>query len=69
MLNTPGLPDRGLLLAVGEGGDNRRGLALATSGAAGWTESLSVRQTIGVERHDLQPSRVPRDSMAFGVGF
>ncbi len=52
---------------MGEGGDNRRGLVRATSGAAGWTESLSVRHTIQVERHDLQPFRVPRDSMAFGM--
>nr|CUV15641.1 protein of unknown function [Ralstonia solanacearum] len=51
MLNTLGLLDPGLLLAVGEGGDNWRGLVRATSIAAEWSESLTVRQTIEVERH------------------
>ncbi|MDB0529820.1 hypothetical protein LBW56_24465, partial [Ralstonia solanacearum] len=51
MLNSLGLLDPGLLLAVGEGGDNWRGLVRATSVAAEWNESLTVRQTIEVERH------------------
>ncbi|MDB0566201.1 hypothetical protein AB6Q13_23200 [Ralstonia solanacearum] len=51
MLNALGLLDPGLLLAVGEGGDNWRGLVRATSVAAEWNESLTVRQTIEVERH------------------
>nr|CUV31945.1 protein of unknown function [Ralstonia solanacearum] len=53
MLSSLGLLDPGLLLAVGEGGKDWRGLVRATSIAAEWTESLSVRQTIEVERHYL----------------
>ncbi|CAH0442824.1 hypothetical protein LMG9673_03639 [Ralstonia pseudosolanacearum] len=53
MLNTPDLLDPGLLFAVGEGGSIWRGLVRATSVAAKQSESLSVRQTIEVERHDL----------------
>ncbi|MCQ4682474.1 hypothetical protein LIX32_24685 [Ralstonia pseudosolanacearum] len=53
MLNTLGLLDPGLMLAVGEGGSIWHGLVCATSIAAEWTESLSVRQTIEVERHYL----------------
>ncbi|MDB0529789.1 hypothetical protein LBW56_24280, partial [Ralstonia solanacearum] len=51
MLNTLGLLDPGLLLAMGEGGSTWRGLVRATSIAAEWNESLTVRQTIEVERH------------------
>ncbi len=53
MLNTLGLLDPGLLLTVGERGDNWRGLVRATSVAAEWNESLTVRQAIEVERHYL----------------
>ncbi|MET2523217.1 hypothetical protein [Ralstonia pseudosolanacearum] len=53
MLSSLGLLDPGLLLAVGEGGANWRGLVRATSIAAEWNESLTVRQTIEVERHYL----------------
>ncbi len=53
MLNTLGLFDPGLLLAMGEGGSTWRGLVRATSVAAEWNESLTVRQTIEVERHYL----------------
>ncbi|TYZ40155.1 hypothetical protein C2U34_24340 [Ralstonia solanacearum] len=53
MLNTLGLLDPGLMLAVGEGGSTWHGLVRATSIGAEWTESLSVRQTIEVERHYL----------------
>ncbi|MHA6863289.1 hypothetical protein [Ralstonia pseudosolanacearum] len=53
MLNTLGLLDPGLMLAVGEGRTNWRGLVRATSIVAEWNESLTVRQTIEVERHYL----------------
>jgi len=53
MPNTLGLLDPGLLIAIGEGSTNWRGLVRATSIAADWNESLTVRQTIEVERHYL----------------
>ncbi|QWQ13520.1 hypothetical protein KN198_23675 (plasmid) [Ralstonia solanacearum] len=53
MLSSLGLLDPGLLLAVGEGGKDWRGLVRATSVAAEWNESLTVRQTIEVQRHYL----------------
>ncbi|MGA3952081.1 hypothetical protein ACI2TT_15070 [Ralstonia nicotianae] len=53
MLSSLGLLDPGLLLAVGESGKDWRGLVCATSVAADWNESLTVRQTIEVERHYL----------------
>lgn len=53
MLNSVGLLDPGLLIAVGEGATNWRGLVRATSIAADWGESLTVRQTVEVERHYL----------------
>ncbi|MGC5886207.1 hypothetical protein [Ralstonia pseudosolanacearum] len=53
MLNSLGLLDPGLLLSVGEGRTNWRGLVRATSIVAEWNESLTVRQTIEVERHYL----------------
>lgn len=53
MLNSVGLLDPGLLIAVGEGTTNWRGLVRATSIAADWGESLTVRQTVEVERHYL----------------
>jgi hypothetical protein len=53
MLRAVGLLDPGLLIAVGEGSTNWRGLVRATSIAADWSESLTVRQTIEVERHYL----------------
>ncbi len=53
MLSSLGLLDPGLLLAVGEGGKDWRGLVRATSIAAEWNASLTVRQTIEVERHYL----------------
>ncbi|WP_223270609.1 hypothetical protein, partial [Ralstonia pseudosolanacearum] len=53
MLSSLGLLDPGLLLAVGEGRTNWRGLVRATSIAAEWNESLTVRQTIEVQRYYL----------------
>lgn len=53
MLNSVGLLDPGLLIAVGEGTTNWRGLVRATSIAADWGESLTVHQTVEVERHYL----------------
>lgn len=53
MLSSIGLLDPGLLLAVGEGGSTWRSLVRATSIAAEWSESLTVRQTIEVVRHYL----------------
>ncbi|MGD7195451.1 hypothetical protein [Ralstonia pseudosolanacearum] len=53
MLSSIGLLDPGLLLAVGEGGSTWRGLVRATSVAAEWNASLTVRQTIEVVRHYL----------------
>ncbi|WP_231671833.1 hypothetical protein [Ralstonia pseudosolanacearum] len=53
MLSSIGLLDPGLLLAVGEGGSTWRGLVRATSIAAEWNASLTVRQTIEVVRHYL----------------
>ncbi|WP_275760262.1 hypothetical protein [Ralstonia pseudosolanacearum] len=53
MLSSIGLLDPGLLLAVGEGGSTWRSLVRATSIAAEWNASLTVRQTIEVVRHYL----------------
>ncbi len=53
MLETLGLLHPGLLIAVGEGASNWRGLVRGTRIAAEWNESLTVRQTIEVERHYL----------------
>ncbi len=53
MLASIGLLDPGLLVAVGEGSMNWQGLVRATSIVADWNESLTVRQTIEVERHYL----------------
>ncbi|MHA6846391.1 hypothetical protein [Ralstonia syzygii] len=53
MLSSLGLLDPGLLLAVGEGRTNWRGLVRATSIAAEWNASLTVRQTIEVQRYYL----------------
>ena len=53
MLETLGLLDPGLLIAIGEGASNWRGLVRGTRIAAEWNESLTVRQTIEVERHYL----------------
>ncbi|ARU21606.1 ribosome hibernation promoting factor [Ralstonia solanacearum] len=53
MLEALGLLDPGLLIAVGEGDSNWRGLVRGTRIAAEWNESLTVRQTIEVERHYL----------------
>nr|CUV56296.1 putative transmembrane protein [Ralstonia solanacearum] len=53
MLSSLGLLDPGLLLAIGEGGKDWRGLVRATSIAADWNESLTVRQTIEVQRYYL----------------
>ena len=43
--------DPGLLLAVGDGTASWRGLVRATRIAAAWHDSLTVRQTVEVERH------------------
>jgi hypothetical protein len=51
MLEAIGLLDPGLLVAVGEGNSDWRGLVRATSISATWDQSLTVRQTIEVERH------------------
>lgn len=51
MLNSVGLLDPGLLIAVGDGGATWRGLVRATNIAASWNDGLTVRQTIEVERH------------------
>lgn len=51
MLPAIGLLDPCLLIAVGEGNTPWRGLVRATRIAATWTESLSVRQTVEIERH------------------
>jgi len=55
MLNSLGLLDPGLLISVGEGTPAKawRGLVRATNITADWNQSLSVRQTIEVERHYL----------------
>lgn len=53
MLPTIGLLEPGQLLGVGEGEAGWRGLVRATRVAASWTETLTVRQTVEVERHYL----------------
>ena len=53
MLPTIGLLEPGQLLGVGEGDGGWRGLVRSTRVAASWTETLSVRQTVDVERHYL----------------
>jgi len=50
MLDAVGLIDPGLLVAVGEGASSWRGLVRSTRIAAEWSQSLTVRQTIEVER-------------------
>jgi len=51
MFETLGLLDPGLLVAVGSGQSAWRGLVRSTSLSANWSHSLTVRQTIEVERH------------------
>lgn len=51
MFNAPGLIEPGLLIAVGEGTNHWRGLVRSTSISAAWSESLTVRQSVEVERH------------------
>jgi hypothetical protein len=55
MLDSIGLLTPGKLIAVGEdstvNGNAWRGLVRSTQIAAQWSESLTVRQTLEVERH------------------
>lgn len=53
MLPTIGLLEPGCLLQVGEGQVNWQGLVRSTRIVAAWSESLTVRQTLEVERHYL----------------
>jgi hypothetical protein len=51
MLPALGLVEPGQLVEVGDGADSWRGLARAAQIAAQWTDTLTVRQTIELERH------------------
>ncbi len=51
MLDALGLIDPGQLVAVGDGTAGWRGVVRSTHIAAEWTQSLTVRQTIELERH------------------
>jgi hypothetical protein len=51
MLPSLGLLEPGQLVAVGQGGDAWRGLVRANQVAAQWTDTLTVRQTVELERH------------------
>ena len=51
MMENLGLLNPGLLLAVGEGTSAWRGLVRACQISAQWSDTLSVRQTLEVERH------------------
>lgn len=53
MLDALGLIDPGQLVAVGDGAAGWRGLVRSTHIAAEWSQSLTVRQTIELERHYL----------------
>ncbi len=53
LLPAIGLLEPGLLIAVGDGNSPWRGLTRATRIAATWNESLTVRQTVELERHYL----------------
>lgn len=51
MLPSIGLLDPGRLIAIGENGQDWRGLVRGTTVSASWSQSLIVRQTVEVERH------------------